>query len=169
MLARRLALAIGLLFGVIGAQIPEFAQQYRQRLGGALDELHRIISEFDAETATQSLTRVQGVERLKANGDALARQRGEAIETDAARAERLERQREAFLQAGSLSRLAVLAGNFDPTTASEAIRDFEPAIPVTIEAFVIGGVAMVFGWSAAHLIAAPFRRRRRADRQNAAA
>ena len=38
-MTRRLALAIGLVFAIIAAQAPEFAQQYRQRLGGALDEL----------------------------------------------------------------------------------------------------------------------------------
>jgi hypothetical protein len=31
MLARRLALAIAVLAGLIGSQAPEFAQQYRQR------------------------------------------------------------------------------------------------------------------------------------------
>src|SRR5208337_2052173 len=43
MLARRLAVAIALIAGL------EFAQQYRQRIGGALDELRRIVAEFDAE------------------------------------------------------------------------------------------------------------------------
>ena len=56
MLARRLALAIGLLCGLIGTQWPEFSQQYRQRLGGALDELSRIVAAFDAEAASRSLT-----------------------------------------------------------------------------------------------------------------
>jgi len=40
-----------------GSQIPEFAQQYRQRLGGAIDELNRMIAQFDSEAAGQSLTR----------------------------------------------------------------------------------------------------------------
>ena len=57
MLARRLALAIAVLAGLIGSQGPEFAQQYRQRLGGALEELNRIVSEFDAEVQRQNLTR----------------------------------------------------------------------------------------------------------------
>jgi hypothetical protein len=56
MFARRLALAIGLIVGLIGSQGPEFAQQYRQRIGGALDELKHIVAEFDAETARERLT-----------------------------------------------------------------------------------------------------------------
>ena len=57
MLARRLALAIAVLAGLIGSQAPEFAQQYRQRLGGALEELNRIVSEFDAEVRPEPVPR----------------------------------------------------------------------------------------------------------------
>ena len=61
MLARRLALAIAVLAGLIGSQGPEFAQQYRQRLGGALEELNRIVFDFDDEVRRQNLTRADGL------------------------------------------------------------------------------------------------------------
>src|SRR6202011_2754580 len=105
LMIRRIALAIGLLFALAGSQLPEFAQQYRQRLGGAIDELNRMIAEFDTEAARQSLTREQGVDRLKANADALVQQRGAAIESDVDRAARLARQQEAFKTGGPLTRL----------------------------------------------------------------
>jgi Protein of unknown function (DUF2937) len=161
-LVRRLALAIGLLCGLIGSQLPEFAQQYRQRLGGALDELNRMIAQFDSEAAAQSLTPTQGVDRLKSNPDDLARQRGLAIEEEVDRAHRLARQLEAFQTAGPLMRLVSVIENFDPTTATKAIEDFEPAVPITFEAFVVAGFALVLGWSATHLCAWPIRRRLRA-------
>lgn len=156
---RRLALAIGLLFALAGSQLPEFAQQYRQRLGGAIDELDRMIAEFDSEAARQSLTREQGVDRLKANVDELAQQRGAAIESDVGRAARLTRQQEAFKTGGPLTRLASLIENFDPATAGQAIRDYEPAVPITFEAFAVAGVALLIGWGATHLCAWPIRRR----------
>ena len=159
LLIRRLALAIGLLFALAGSQAPEFAQQYRQRLGGAIDELDRAIAQFDAEAASQSLTRAQGIERLEANADALARQRGEAIAQDEARAARLERQQEAFRTGGPLVRLAALIENFDSTTADNAVRDYVPAVPITTESFVIAGIALLLGWGATHLCAWPIRRR----------
>jgi hypothetical protein len=159
LMIRRLALAIGLIFALAGSQIPEFAQQYRQRLGGAIDELNRMIAEFDSEAAGQSLTREQGVARLEVNPDPLAEQRGAAIESDVARAQRLERQQEAFKLGGPLTRLASLAENFDPTTLAQAIRDYEPAVPISAEAFVVAGVALLIGWGATHLCAWPIRRR----------
>jgi hypothetical protein len=161
LLIRRLAIAVGLLFALAGSQLPEFAQQYRQRLGGAIDELDRMIAQFDADAASNALTRAQGLERLKTNPDALAQERGDAVESDIERAARLTRQQEAFKFGGPLTRLASLIENFDPATASKAIRDYEPAVPITFEAFVIGGIALVIGWSATHLCAWPIRRRLR--------
>jgi DUF2937 family protein len=42
---------------------------------------------------------------------------------------------------------------------SQAWKDFEPAVPVTSEAFVIGGIGLVLGWSLTHIVAWPIRRR----------
>jgi hypothetical protein len=164
MLTRRLALAIGLLCGLIGTQWPEFSQQYRQRLGGALDELSRIVAAFDAEAASRSLTPAEGVARLKDNADPLARERGAAIEGDIARQARLQRQLEALRDAGPLERLIVMARDLDPATASRTLRDFEPAVPVTAESLVVGALALVWGWGATHLCAWPIRRRWQARR-----
>ncbi len=159
MLLRRLALAIGLLCALVGSQLPEFAQQYRQRLGGALDELRRVIAQFDSEAEGQSLTRAQGIQRLKGNEETLARERGLAMERDIDRADRLGHQQEAFQSGGPVTRLAALMENFDPATATQAIRSFEPAVPITIEAFAVAGAAFVFGLGATHLVAWPIRRR----------
>ncbi len=161
MVVRRLALAIGLLCALVGSQLPEFAQQYRQRLGGALDELNRMIAQFDSEAASQSLTREQGVDRLKSNPDALAQQRGEAVNQGVDRARRLARQQEAFQSGGPVTRLVALVENFDANTATQAVRDYEPAVPITFEDFVVAGIALVLGWSATHLCAWPIRRRLR--------
>lgn len=169
MLARRLALAVGLLCGLLGAQWPEFSQQYRQRLGGALDELRRIVAAFEAEAAANSLTPAEAIVRLKANPDALARERGADIETDIAREARLERQVEALHDAAPLRRLIVMAVDFDAPLAGETLRNFEPAVPVTEEALVVGALAAIWGWGATHVCAWPIRRRWRRRRGGPAA
>jgi len=161
MLARRLALAIGLLFALVGAQWPEFSQQYRQRLGGALDELTRVVAAFDDAAASRDLTPDQAIARLKDNPDPLARERGADIEGDIARQRRLQADLAALQNAGPLRRLAVIVGDLDPSIASQTLRDFEPAFPVTSEALTVGGLALVFGWGATHLVAWPIRRRAR--------
>ncbi len=161
MLARRLALAIALIAGLIGSQGPEFAQQYRQRIGGALDELERIVAAFDAEAAGERLTPSEAVRRLETNGDPLARRRGEDIARTIDRARRLREQLEAMAAAGPLERLYVTAKDFDPEIAGRTLDNFEPAAPLSVEALTAAGLAAVWGWAATLLCAWPFRRRSR--------
>jgi Protein of unknown function (DUF2937) len=152
-------LAIALLAGLIGSQGPEFAQQYRQRLGGALEELNRIVSEFDAEVQRQNLTPAEALKRLEDNSDPLARERGEDMGKAIARAERLNDQIHAMNSAGPLMRLYVAATGFDPEIASSALSNYEPAVPLSVGALTAGGLAALWGWAATRLIAWPFRRR----------
>src|ERR1700690_1982963 len=102
MLARRLALAIAVLAGLIGSEATEFAQQYRQGRGGALEELNRIVSEFDSEVQRQNLSRVEALKRLEDNTDPLARERGDDMDKAIERAERLNQQIGAMNSAGPL-------------------------------------------------------------------
>ena len=121
MFARRFALAVAVLAGLIGSQGPEFAQQYRQRLGGALEELNRIIARFDAEVQAENLTPAEGVRRLEQNDDPLARQRGEDMAETIDRAKRLSNQLQALTSGGPLTRLYVLARDFDPEIARSVL------------------------------------------------
>ena len=161
MLARRLALAIAVLAGLIGSQGPEFAQQYRQRLGGALEELNRIIAEFDAEARAQNLTPAEGLSRLEGNADPLARERGQDMAAAIDRARRLGAQLRAIDSGGPLTRLYVVVKDFDPEIAQSALDNYEPAAPLSLGALAAAGFAAFWGWAATHLVAWPFRRRSR--------
>ena len=152
MILRRLALFIGLSFAFLTSQLPEYAQQYRQRLGGALDELNRILVEFDSDAARLNMNREQGVARLGANADEFARQRADRVREDSARAARLQRQLPAFETAGPLARLQVLASEFDPTIAARAWSAYEPAIPATGEGATLAGAGFLTGWGLLRLL-----------------
>jgi hypothetical protein len=159
MVARRFALAVAVVAGLIGSQGPEFAQQYRQRLGGALEELDRIISEFDAEAKRQDLTPTQGLRRLEDNDDPLASERGEDMAEAIDRANRLTEQLAAINSGGPLTRLYAVAKDFDPEIARSTLDNYEPAAPLTLGALAAAGLAAFWGWAATHLLAWPFRRR----------
>lgn len=161
MLYRRFAVAVGLLVAVLASQAPEFTQQYRQRLGGALDELEAAVSRFDREAADQSLTRDEGVARLRSSPDPLVQGRGGEIEDTVARADRLSRQRDAFRTAGPISQYAILAENFDAGLARRTAGDFQPAAPLTIAGITAAILGFLGGWLGAHGIAMPLSRRRR--------
>jgi len=160
-IARRLALAVALVFGLIGTQAPEFAQQYRQRIGGALDELHRMIAQFDEDAKRENLTPGQAIVRLEQNPDPLAQGRGRHMEEAIARADRLQAQLDAMESAGALRRLYVLARNFDVPVAKRTLDSYEPAAPLTLEALAAGGFAAFWGWAATHICVWPLRGQRR--------
>ena len=82
---------------------------------------------------------------------------GHAIE----RAQRLDQETQAIASAGPLMRLYVVATNFDPQVARSTLDNYEPAKPLSIGALTAGGLAALWGWVAARLIAWPFSRRSR--------
>jgi hypothetical protein len=153
-----MGLAFGLIGGIVASQGPEFAQQYRQRLGGGIDELRRVVNRFDADAQAVGQSREGAIERLRADQAELVRRRGDAMRAETERLERLERQRESFNAAGPFGRLAVLARDADTDLAYAAYRDFEPAMPVTNEGLVAALAGFVAGWGSARLIGIPLRR-----------
>jgi hypothetical protein len=159
LLWRRLALAVGLLCGLIGAQAPEFAQQYRQRLAGAVDELARVVATFDAEAADKNLTPDEAIRRLEINVDPIAQMRGRDMAEDKIRLARLKDALAAFTGNAPVRRLMAILSTFDPATARRAWGDFQPAVPTTAESLAVGGVAWALGWLATHLVVWPARRR----------
>lgn len=161
MIVRALAVMAGLAGGVTASQLPEYSQQYRQRLGGAIDELSRIMAEFDADAARHGMTREQGIGRLSANGDAFVSERGVRLREDSARLARLQRQLEIFQTSGPFRRMAVMASDIDQATARRAWANFEPGVPVTLEGAALAGAGFLTGYGAFSFILWPVTRRRR--------
>ncbi|WP_375460854.1 DUF2937 family protein [uncultured Enterovirga sp.] len=146
MIARILAVAIGLFSGLAASQIPEFAQQYRQRLGGAIDELRRVMVRFDDGAQASGLRRADAIRKLTADPDPLIRNQGEAQDEIAARLGRLGAQRRAFVEAGPFSRLLIFIRDADPGLARATYLDYEPAWPATTEGVTAGGAGFLAGW-----------------------
>ena len=73
---RSLSVAGGLILAVVLSQFPEYAQQYQQRLGGAVDELHVITADFDNAATGAGLTRDEALARYAHAPDAFIAGRG---------------------------------------------------------------------------------------------
>jgi hypothetical protein len=158
---RIIAFGLGLLGGVTASQGPEFAQQYRQRLGGAIDELKRVIERFDADAQAGGETRESAIARLRGNTDDLASSQGTAMQANVERLERLELHREAMIQAGPFQRLAVMVREGDGDVMEAAYRDFEPAMPVTEEGLLSTIIGFIAVWGGILLLAGFIRSLRR--------
>jgi hypothetical protein len=161
MIIGRLALFFALLLGVATTQMPEFWQQYRQRLGGAIDELTAIVAQFDKDAAGETLTPDAAIVRLEANSDPLAQARGDEMKRILARLAKLQRAAAAFNDPNVAGRWVTLFRTFDPYIAERTYQTFQPAIPTTPEGFLAGVVGFVAGGGIVYVIGLPIRHRKK--------
>lgn len=167
---KRLICMVGaLLAGLTLSQAPEYAQQYGQRLGGAVDELQAIIEQFDADAAGFGLSRDEGLARYAASPDDFLAERGISMQAVFARHAALTTQLAALRSAAPFERTLTVAQGFDGDIGTAALRDYQPALPLTVEGLVhalaglLAGYALI--WSGWTLAARPFRNRQRRARR----
>jgi hypothetical protein len=164
------ALGCGLLGGLVASQGPEFSQQYRQRLGGGIDELKQVVARFETDARAQGETAESAVTRLRGNADELAGRQGTAMQGYIDRLGRLEAHRRQMLESGPFGRVALMVRDGDVDIMNAAYRDFEPAVPVTQEGLVSTAFGFVVAWGVVLLLAGFARRlvRRRVPSANRA-
>ena len=161
MLLRRFALFLALVAGVAMTQLPEFVQQYRQRLGGAIDELAANVARFESDSAQQGLTQSGGIDRLRANPDRFVRQRGEQEQDNVLRLQTLREAQAQFRSEGQIAGLVTFATHYDARIARGAFDEFAPAVPTSPEAFVLGAIGFLFGGGVVTMTGHQVRRSRR--------
>jgi hypothetical protein len=165
---RIVAFGLGLLGGVVASQGPEYAQQYRQRLGGAIDELRRVIERFDQDARANGETQERAIARLRGNADDLASRQGTAMQGNVDRLGRLEVHQQALMQAGPFARVALMVRDGDRDVMEAAYGSFEPAVPVTEEGLLSALAGFVAVWGGL-LVLAGFVRSLRRPRPRATA
>lgn len=132
------------LLGAAGfTQFPAFYQQYLQRMGGRLDQIHLDIARLlkDAQSAGQTLE--EHLNALVSSGTEEARQAAQREAERLYSADQLESAYQALAAASPVQRPVVFAEHFDPALARETVSAFVPAIPATQEALIYGGSGML--------------------------
>ncbi len=128
-LDRALCVAGAILF----SQLPEFFQQYLQRLGGHLDEARRQVAQFQATAAQSGLTLDQLIARTRGAADPSLAPLGQVMAGANARVGTLAVSEQALREASAWSRPFVFFRHFDPTIAHATLAAFRPAVPTTAE------------------------------------
>lgn len=154
----------GVALAVLFGQFPEYAQQYVQRLGGAVDELRIITAEFDRGAAEAGLSRETALDRYEGVGDSFVAGRGIAMRHTVLRYEQLSASLADIEGKSGLERFSLLPRYFDPEISRRALEAYQPAMPVTIEGFAYAGAGFAIGYLAlsglVRFLMLPFRRRR---------
>lgn len=157
----RLALCFAIFLGVAATQVPAFTQQYRQRLGGAIDELAVVVADFDADSAKAGMSEDEGIRHLADSPDPFVQARGTQMQTIVGRLRRLVAQRDGFDTAGPVGRIVMLAGDVDARVARHAYESFQPGLPASWDGVVAGCIGFTVGGGLIHLLTWPFRSRKR--------
>ena len=159
MIIRRIALFFAMVSGLLTTQMPEYWQQYRQRLEGAIDELSAIVAKFDSDSAAQGMSEAGGIAHLEESEDPLTRTRGEDMAHTIARLDRLKRADLAFNDKNIPEKWWTLATTFDPSIAARAYETYQPAVPTNAEGFIAGVIGFFVGGGLVHLFSLPIRYR----------
>jgi hypothetical protein len=151
---------LGLFGGALGSQLPEFTQQYRQRLGGALGEINRIVTEFDRDATGSGLSRDQALAQYATANNEFLNAQGKSVAATLARRDKLQKQSAAIEQAPPLMRPFEVMRSPDRSIMDGAWKQFEPAIPVTAPGIVWGALSAFVAWLFGSIVILPFSRRR---------
>jgi len=159
-MSRILNIAGGTVLAVGASQFPEFSQQYVQRLGGAVDELSKVVSAFDDAAAASNLSREEALGEL--SGTEFLDQRQADIRYTMGRFERLKADYENLRDATAMERLRYINGLTDRELIQNTWTDFRPAVPVTPDSAAFTGSGFLAGFLAIFGLSKLRRRRKRA-------
>jgi len=140
------------IFSVIGAvafsQIPEFIQQYIQRLGGHVDEAQYQVELIRKGAQSSGHTLSSYIELFITHTDPGIVRQGQLIQRTIERASELAEALQAIKEASVFTRPFVFLAKVKYPIARATLEDFQPAVPLTLEsviyAFIGLFIALVF-------------------------
>ena len=161
---RRMVAGIGGLgLALVLSQFPEYAQQYTQRLGGAVDELRVITEDFDRAAAQGGLDRATALGRYEASNDDFLAGRGTSMTSTFQRYDQLSATLARIQDADAIERLQSLPAYLDTDIGRRTLESYKPAVPVTMEGILYAGGGFILGYLLMsgiwRFLALPFQRR----------
>lgn len=154
----------GLGLALVLSQFPEYAQQYTQRLGGAVDELRVITEDFDRAAAEGGLDRATALGRYEASNDDFLAGRGSSMTSTFQRYDQLSATLARIENADAIERLQSLPAFLDTDIGRRTLESYKPAVPVTMEGILYAGGGFILGYLVLsgiwRFVTLPFRRRR---------
>jgi Protein of unknown function (DUF2937) len=143
MATKFMALAGGIMGATLLSQVPEFSQQYLQRLGGRVDELRLLVEQCDADAATTGRTCVEALPEMKGTEFLDARRR--STEDAVVRLASLEHDLQMLELSSPLERLWQPYRFADPATLQGTWEAYRPAVPMTTDGLMSSAVGFIVG------------------------
>lgn len=137
-------LIAGCVGAMISSQAPEFMQQYKQRLGGAIDELAQVVRHFDNDANKAGMDRASAIERYTRSGDSFFVQRGHSMQTTINRWHNMSDHWRSITRANIFAKLPVFISGADTQLLKRTWDTYKPAIPTTPEGLAYSGAGFLF-------------------------
>ena len=132
-----------LLGAVAFCQLPEFIQQYLQRLGGHLEEARHQLILFESTAAQSLLTLPEFIKRTSANADTAVARLGGVMQQSLDRVAYLSNAENALRHASLWEKPFVFFAHLDRSIASETLAVYRPAVPTTVEGLLYAAAGMI--------------------------
>ena len=156
-LLRDASLLVLVLGGAVGgSQVPQFIQQYEQRLGGARDEAALQLGRFAELARAEGLDLVAYTARLTGSADGMTARLGQTVAAGVGRAAALQEQAALLAGAGWLAKPLVLLQRHDPALLQGTWASYRYSLTLDPAYAVLGAVLGllantalwgVLGWS----------------------
>lgn len=166
LLDRILDRVIAVLGAVIFAQFPQFISQYIQRMGGHVDELTRIISQYKkaAEVSGKTLESYIQFHLTATIPDYV--NSGKIMEANVERYNDLKSALNDLVSSTGYTKFFIFVKEIDSNIFKAAMDNFSPGIPTSIEGAVYAGCGLIMGWllyaGIKKLIQLPFKKKKAA-------
>lgn len=142
MLSRLSAVAGALIF----SQLPQYLQQYTQRLGGHVNEIGRLVEQLQMLALQSGKSLSQYIDKFTRSNDPDFAQQGEWMQTLVERHAQLSAAWEAITHATPLTRLSAYLAHHQSEIAKTTLAFFQPAFPMTVEAGIYALIGALIGY-----------------------
>ncbi|RED51300.1 DUF2937 family protein [Aestuariispira insulae] len=139
-------LTVAGLFAIALSQFPEFQQQYKQRLGGTLDELNRQVAALDIRASDAGMERYDYIRHFLDNSDMVIQSEGQNLSNMLGRRVSVQKAIDEMDNARAHELLFTMLLRLDTATAQATLENYRPAIPVTVSGFVHALFGFVVGY-----------------------
>ncbi len=139
----RLCVVIG---AFIGSQIPQFMQQYTQRLAGHVEALQKMIHQLREISSLSHKTLEQYIQKFQDSPDPEFVLQGDFMQGILNRWAELQQALDHLTQSSMWVRPYYFLKDLQPDIAHSTFASFQPGVNLTIEGLSYAGVGMILGW-----------------------
>lgn len=137
-----------IVFGAfMGSQVPQFMQQYSQRLSGHVTELEHLVEQLRKTASLSHKTLDQYIQKFLSSSDPDFVHQGHFMQGIVNRWDELNQSYLSLMQSSPLSRPFTFLYGLKSDIAGSTFDSFQPGLSLNLEGLCYTGVGIVCGWA----------------------